>query len=38
MDLAKKFIILLAAALISLAGVVTAAERMVIGELITSTT
>jgi hypothetical protein len=38
MDFAKKHIILLAVILISLTGIVTAADRMVIGELVTSTT
>jgi hypothetical protein len=38
MENGKRFLILLACVLLSLTGVVTAAQRMVVGEMITSTT
>ena len=38
MSVAKKLLILIAIALISMGSVVTAADRMVVGEFFTSTT
>jgi hypothetical protein len=38
MDFAKKLVLMLIVAMSCLTGIVTAADRMVIGEMITSTT
>jgi hypothetical protein len=37
MDFAKRIAVLLAAVLVSMTGIVTAAQRIVVGEMITNT-